>query len=176
VFSIYVDEVSDYTTDCPFIEVSKFGSQTFSHMQVARFGTIRSTPKNAIPLTCAEKSIDGKHWGEGEQALQTVANGHGSCSFSSIPMRLDSHQLADLMVTVIKRCYVDKSFRRRELMLLTEKEVMRLGLWTPADDPLSGSADPKSRGLANIDYRFSDLARWGRIVREHWNCWRLVDS
>jgi hypothetical protein len=32
------------------------------------------------------------------------------------------------------------------------------------DDELSGSAGTKSRGLADIDYRFSDLARWGTLV------------
>ena len=78
------------------------------------------------------------------------------------------------MVTVANERYGSKTFRRRELMLATEKEVKRLGFWTAADDPLSGSVDPKSLGLANIDYRFSDLARWGTILRERRNHWRLA--
>lgn len=78
------------------------------------------------------------------------------------------------MVKVANERYGSKTFRRRELMLATEEEVKELGLWTVADDPLSGSVDPKSVGLANIDYRFSDLARWGTIVSVRRNHWRLA--
>jgi hypothetical protein len=42
------------------------------------------------------------------------------------------------------------------------------------DDELSGSVGTKSRGLADIDYRFSDLARWGTIVSSRRNYWRLA--
>ena len=89
-------------------------------------------------------------------------------------MNLDNHQLANLMVKVANERYGSRTFRRRELMLATEKEVKRLGLWTAADDPLSGSVDPKSLGLANLDYRFSDLARSHTIVSERRNHWGLA--
>ena len=89
-------------------------------------------------------------------------------------MKLDNHQLADLMVNVANERYGSGIFQRRDLMLATEKEVRRLGFWTTADDQLSGSVGIKSLGLANIDYRFSDLARWGTIISSRRNYWHLA--
>jgi predicted restriction endonuclease len=39
---------------------------------------------------------------------------------------------------------------------------------------LSGSVGRKSRGLADIDYRISELRRRGRLVRDRWDPWRLA--
>jgi hypothetical protein len=89
-------------------------------------------------------------------------------------VKLERDELADLMVELANERFGNRQFRRRELMDLTEQEIRRQGLWTPADDSLSGSVGTKSRGLAYIDYRFSDLARWRTIVPDRRNVWRLA--
>ena len=60
-------------------------------------------------------------------------------------------------------------------MLLVEKEVGAMGAWTPADEVLSGSVGIKSKGLANIDYRFSDLAH-RHFVNLGRGLWRLAKT
>ncbi len=89
-------------------------------------------------------------------------------------MKISSDELADLLVEVAKQKFPDKSFPRRPLMEAAEREVRARGWWTPDDDRLSGSAGLKSRGLAAIDYRFSDLARRKIFVCERRNLWRLA--
>ena len=89
-------------------------------------------------------------------------------------MTIDSSKLADLMVEVANQRFGPETFKRRELMDATEQIVRQRGFWTPADDELSGSVGTKSCGLADIDYRFSDLARWGTIVSNRRNYWRLA--
>lgn len=89
-------------------------------------------------------------------------------------MKIDSSTLADLMVEVANQRFGPETFKRRQLMDATEEVVRQRGFWTPADDELSGSVGTKSRGLADIDYRFSDLARWGTIVSNRRNYWRLT--
>jgi len=78
------------------------------------------------------------------------------------------------MVEVANQRFGSKTFKRRQLMDATEEVVRQRGFWTPTDDELSGSVGTKSRGLADIDYRFSDLARWGTIVSSRRNHWRLA--
>jgi hypothetical protein len=78
------------------------------------------------------------------------------------------------MVEVANQRFGSETFRRRQLMDATEQVVRQRGFWTPADDELSGSVGTKSRGLADIDYRFSDLAGWGTIVSSRRNYWRLA--
>ena len=78
------------------------------------------------------------------------------------------------MVEIANAYFGTRSFRRRQLMDATEKEVRRRGLWTPEDDLPSSSVDPKSRGLAHIDYRFFDLTKRGTLVRERRGIWRLA--
>jgi 5-methylcytosine-specific restriction endonuclease McrA len=89
-------------------------------------------------------------------------------------MKLKNLELADLMVEVANKHFGSGKFCRRELMDMTEREVRRRGLWTPADDRLSHSKGTKTVGLANIDYRFSSLAERGTIVSEQRNVWRLA--
>jgi len=80
------------------------------------------------------------------------------------------------MVQVANERFGSEIFKRRQLMDATEQVVRQRGLWTPEDDELSGSVGTKSRGLADIDYRFSDLARWGTLVSNRRNYWRLAAS
>ena len=86
----------------------------------------------------------------------------------------ESHELADLMVEVANQRFGPRQFARRALMDATEEKVRMQGFWTSADDVLSGSRGTKSRGLAAIDYRFSDLAQRGTLVRDRPNVWRLA--
>lgn len=88
-------------------------------------------------------------------------------------MKIDPPALSDIMLEVAVRLFDHGIFRRRELMNATETEVRRRGFWTSEDDVLSGSAGIKSRGLATIDFRFSDLARTGRLVAERRDSWRV---
>jgi putative restriction endonuclease len=78
------------------------------------------------------------------------------------------------MVEIANQRFGNKPFRCRQLMDATEQEIRRLGLWTSEDEPLSSSVGTKSIGLANTDYRFSDLARRGVIARDRHGIWRLV--
>jgi hypothetical protein len=78
------------------------------------------------------------------------------------------------MLVVAESLFKGNSFGRRPLMNATEAEVRRLGLWTDTDDVLSTSVGIKSRGLATIDYRFSDLARQGLLVAERRDTWRVA--
>ena len=89
-------------------------------------------------------------------------------------MKLRSPELADLMVEVANEHFGSQKFSRRGLMNVTEQEVRKRRLWRPADNELSDAADNKSCRLANIDYRFSDLARLGIIISERRNSWRLA--
>ena len=89
-------------------------------------------------------------------------------------MKIDSSKLADLMVEVANQRFGSETFKRRQLMDATEQVIRQRGFWTPADDELSGSVGTKSSGLADIDYRFSDLARWDTIISSRRNYWRLA--
>jgi hypothetical protein len=78
------------------------------------------------------------------------------------------------MVEVANERFGSATFKRRQLMNAAEGVVRQRGFWTPEDDELSGSRGTKSRGLADIDYRFSDLAGWGALVSDRRNYWRLA--
>lgn len=78
------------------------------------------------------------------------------------------------MVEVANQQFGTKTFRRRQLMDATEQVVRQRGLWTQEDDELSGSVGTKSRGLAQIDFRFFDLKRSGKLVSDHRDHWRLA--
>lgn len=88
-------------------------------------------------------------------------------------MKIDSSKLADLMVEVANQRFGPETFKRRQLMDATEQVVRRRGLWTQEDDELSGSVGTKSRGLAQIDFRFFDLKRSGKLVSDRRDHWRL---
>jgi hypothetical protein len=68
------------------------------------------------------------------------------------------------MLEIAKSNFLEAPFERRKLMELTETEAKRRRLWEREDSHLSESSDPKSKGLANIDYRFSDMARNGELI------------
>ena len=91
-----------------------------------------------------------------------------------IVMNLSRDELCDLMVDIAKR--LGEQFPRRELMEATKREVRQRGLWTPEDDRDSKSADPKSLGLADIDFAFSRLAAEKRILRIRHGVWHLPDD
>jgi putative restriction endonuclease len=78
------------------------------------------------------------------------------------------------MVEIANQQFGTKTFHRRQLMDATEQVVRQRGLWTQEDDELSGSVGTKSRGLAQIDFRFFDLKRSGRLVSDRRDHWRLA--
>jgi hypothetical protein len=90
-------------------------------------------------------------------------------------MKLESDKLAELAMQVAMEKFGKNSFERRSLMNATEAEVRRLGLWTNDDDLLSGSVDPKSKGLAAIDYRISDLAKAKHLSSVRRGVWKLAN-
>jgi hypothetical protein len=90
------------------------------------------------------------------------------------PMKINSAELSSLMIEIATEQFGSSMFKRRQLMDMTEQVIPQRGLWEPDDDELSGSFGTKSRGLANIDYRFSDLASRGELVSERRNYWRLA--
>jgi predicted restriction endonuclease len=90
-------------------------------------------------------------------------------------VKIEPRELADLMIEIANERFGSQSFRRRQLMNATEQELRLRGLWTPEDDPLSSSVGTKSHGLANIDFRFFDLARKGAIVSDRRDVWRLAE-
>jgi len=91
-------------------------------------------------------------------------------------MTLSNHELANLMIEVANSRFGSKSFHRRALLNATEEEMRKRGYWEESDDEWSKSVDLKSKGLANIDHRFShQLAAPGLIVRERPGYWRLAN-
>jgi hypothetical protein len=76
------------------------------------------------------------------------------------------------MIEIARSHFGTEPFQRRKLMELTEAKVCSQGFWEREDDHLSGSTDPKSTGLANIDYRFSDLAH-KKLIQVRRGIWRL---
>ena len=77
------------------------------------------------------------------------------------------------MIEVAIERFADEPFKRRRLMDETEAEVRRRQLWELDDDRLSGSVGTKSRGLAAIDYRLSDLAARGTLISTQRGTWRI---
>jgi hypothetical protein len=88
-------------------------------------------------------------------------------------MKIDSDDLAAMMTRLAREVYEGQPFHRRALMVRTEEEVRALGLWESGDDVVSGSVGLKSRGLANIDFRFSDLVRKGVFRCVSRGVWQL---
>jgi hypothetical protein len=77
------------------------------------------------------------------------------------------------MLEIAKANFLEAPLERRRLMNLTESEAKKRGLWEREDNHLSESSGPKSKGLANIDYRFSDMARNGELINIRRGVWKL---
>lgn len=88
-------------------------------------------------------------------------------------MNISRSELMELAVQVAQETFGAKIFNRRALMLAVEERVKKLGLWTPEDDEKSGSADPKSKGLANIDWVLSTLKLKGRLLNPNYDRWHV---
>jgi len=87
-------------------------------------------------------------------------------------VKIDSNDLAGLMIEIARSHFGTEPFDRKKLMELTEAKVRSQGLWEREDDHLSGSSNPKSIGLADIDYRFSDLAH-RKLIQVRRGVWKL---
>jgi hypothetical protein len=89
-------------------------------------------------------------------------------------VKIDKTQLGAIMLEVARERYPNSTtFHRRDLMNLVEAEVRERGFWTPDDDEDSGSRGHKSKGLADIDYRFSDLAHDQFVAQAKRGYWKL---
>jgi hypothetical protein len=77
------------------------------------------------------------------------------------------------MLEIARSHFGTEPFERRKLMELTELKVRIQGLWEREDDHLSGSSNPKSRGLANIDYRFSFDLAYKKLTPVRRGVWRV---
>lgn len=92
-------------------------------------------------------------------------------------MKIKDAQLDDLMLKIAKQDFGDKPFQRRDLMERTEERLQSKKLWeVRKDGPVSGSAGPKSKGMARIDYRFITLKRSYRLWNVAHGFWMLPDD
>jgi hypothetical protein len=88
-------------------------------------------------------------------------------------MLISKPELEALVLRIAREQFAERTFERRPLMDAAEREARRLGFWTSDDDTDSGSSSPKSKGLANIDYRFTDLRRNGLLRNVGRNQWQV---
>ena len=88
-------------------------------------------------------------------------------------MNISRDELKEIMLQVAHQEFGSSIFNRRPLMDAVEKRVKELGHWLPEDNENSGSADPKSKGLANIDWAMSTLKKEGRLLNPNHDQWRV---
>ncbi len=87
-------------------------------------------------------------------------------------MNITAEELKDIIIEVATQMFGARTFRRRQLMEAVEARVREMGAWTTDDDVISGSVGIKSRGMAQIDWRITDLGRDGRLInlaRDRWS-------
>ncbi|MGH9791273.1 MAG: hypothetical protein ACRD5W_08705 [Candidatus Acidiferrales bacterium] len=73
-------------------------------------------------------------------------------------MRIDSNRLKNLIVEVAELKFAQRDFQRRPLMGAVEAELRNRGLWTKADDSLSGSVGLKSEAWHKLTTEFRILS------------------
>ena len=88
-------------------------------------------------------------------------------------MTITARELRKVIIKVAMEMYGTSPFGRRELMEAVEARVRQMGDWTSNDDELSGSVGIKSKGLAQIDWRITDLAQNGRLIHVDNDKWIL---
>ena len=88
-------------------------------------------------------------------------------------MRINTEQLRDVIIEVARRRFGTREFARRDLMDAVESHLRSTKDWTNEDDDLSGSRGLKSRGLAQIDWRITDLKKDGQLINKSRDKWRL---
>jgi hypothetical protein len=88
-------------------------------------------------------------------------------------MKLNNHQLCDLVVEVAIGTFGSSTFRRRPLMMAVEAHARKEGLWTSNDDASSSSVGRKTEGLAKIDWAISHLKERERLLNVSHDRWRL---
>jgi hypothetical protein len=89
-------------------------------------------------------------------------------------VRINTEQLRDVIIEVARRRFGTREFARRDLMDAVESHLRSTKDWTNEDDDLSGSRGLKSRGLAQIDWRITDLKKDGRLINKSRDKWRLL--
>ena len=88
-------------------------------------------------------------------------------------MTIGTEELKDVIIKVATKLFGMATFRRRQLMNAVETRVREMGAWTAADDQMSGSVGIKSQGMAQIDWRITDLGREGRLIHDARDRWSV---
>ena len=88
-------------------------------------------------------------------------------------MRIEKSDLEELILDVAKQKFGRSEFTRRSLLEAVEDRLRSLGVWETIDDHLSGSSGLKSRGLASIDWRITDLKKSLRLLNIARDRWKL---
>lgn len=91
-------------------------------------------------------------------------------------MLINNEELKGIILQVAKEQFKGREFRRRPLMEAAEVRVREMGLWTTEDEEISGSRGLKSKGLALIDWRITDLKREGRLLNIGRDRWQLPSN
>jgi len=92
------------------------------------------------------------------------------------PMLISTVELRDLMVSLARERFGDRTFTRRELMELTEGELKRRGVWQAEDDGPSDSSRGLSKGVVWIDWAISALKKERRLAHVARNTWRVPNA
>ena len=88
-------------------------------------------------------------------------------------MLINNEKLKEIILQVGKEQFKGREFRRRPAMAAVENCIRKMGAWTADDEDISGSRGLKSKGLALIDWRISDLKQEGRLLNIGRDRWRL---
>jgi hypothetical protein len=88
-------------------------------------------------------------------------------------VRINIEQLRNVIIEVARRRIGTREFARRDLMGAVESHLRSARDWTNEDDDLPGSRGLKSRGLAQIDWRITDLKKDGLLINKSRDEWRM---
>jgi len=88
-------------------------------------------------------------------------------------MHIGKSDLKKLILQVARQEFGGSEFARRSLMDAVETRLRSSEAWEITDDLLSRSSGLKSRGLANIDWRITDLKRSHHLSNTGRDRWKL---
>jgi hypothetical protein len=88
-------------------------------------------------------------------------------------MTIPTEELKDVIIATATEKFGTSSFRRRQLMIAVEARLRVAGALTYDDDQLSRSVGVKSRAMAQIDWRITDLGNENCLINVGRDQWRL---
>jgi len=90
-------------------------------------------------------------------------------------MRISTpEELEQLVFEIARERFGFASFRRRELVKLTEDRLRSQGLWTSESEPASGLVPLNPNGLTAIDEAISRLGEARRLVKLGYDLWAVA--